>query len=166
MITHSGKKLHSKKNHLNYFKKTYKFEYKKLTQSDMEDCKKLFNAWHNEKDDDLKLIGESKDATNKVLDNFDALSVVGGGIYVDGKMIAFSIGEKITNDMALIHLEVANPEYRGAFNIMNQQFCENEWHDLKYVNREEDMGLEGLRKAKLAYNPVFLIDRYNAVLKG
>lgn len=165
MISHSGKKLHSKKNHLNYFKKTYNFEYKKLTESDMADCKKLFNTWHEEKDDALKLIGESKDATFKVLDNFDALGVKGGGIYVDGELIAFSVGEKITEEMALIHLEVASPEFRGAFNIMNQQFCENEWHNLKYVNREEDMGLEGLRKAKLAYCPVFLVDRWNAVLK-
>ena len=165
MITHSGKKLHSKKNHLNYFKKTYNFEYRTLSEVDMPLCKRLFEAWHKEKDDSLKLIGESKDATFRVLDNFNALGVKGGGIYIDNKLIAFSIGEQITDDMALIHLEVANPLYRGAFNIINQQFCENQWYDLKYVNREEDMGLEGLRKAKLAYNPIFLIDRYNAVLK-
>ena len=165
MITHSGKKLHSKKNHLNFFKKNYNFEYKKLGQADMADCKALFDMWQAGKEEDMKLIYESKEATYRVLDNFETLGVCGGGIYVDGEMIAFSIGEKITNDMALIHLEVANPMYRGAFNIINQQFCENEWKNLKYVNREEDMGLEGLRKAKLAYCPVFLVDRFNAVLK-
>ena len=67
--------------------------------------------------------------------------------------------------LLLIHLEVANAAYRGAFNVINQQFCLNEWNNLKYVNREEDMGIEGLRKAKLAYAPAYLVDRFNAVLK-
>lgn len=166
MITHSGKKLHSKKNHLNYFLKNYNFEYRTLSENDMDECKALFDMWQAQKEEDLKLIAESKEATYKVLDNFKELGVKGGGIWLDDKLIAFSIGEQITENMALIHLEVADSSYRGAFNAINQKFCENEWKDLKYVNREEDMGIEGLRKAKTAYNPVFLIDRYNAVFKG
>lgn len=162
MITHAGKKLHQKRNHLNYFLKTYQYEYIELTHDDMEECRTLFDRWIDEKEA-LHWIGDSREATYRLLDHFDYLGVRGGGIKIDGELIAFSIGEPVTDNTALIHIEFGDPTIRGAFNIINQQFCEHAWSAYQYVNREEDMGLPGLRQAKLAYRPVRILDKYNAV---
>ena len=166
MISHSGKKLHSKKNHLNYFRNNYDFTYSPITEDDIEDCRSLFLRWQGSKDTGDKFIDDSIEATNRILDNYAALGVRGGCIRVGGELAAFSIGEQTCPDMALIHLEVASGELRGAFNIINQQFCEHEWSELSYVNREEDMGLAGLRQAKLAYAPCEISECYNAVETG
>ena len=163
LITLSGKKLHQKRNHLNYFKNNYNFEYVKLTENDMPECKKLFERWTEEKQDDDS--GDNaRGATYKVIDNFSALGVVGGGIKINGQLEAASFAEPVTNDTVLAHLEFGNSSIRGVFNAINQQFCEHEWSEYKYINREEDMGLSGLRQSKLAYRPIYLIDKYAAVL--
>lgn len=161
MITLSGKKLHAKRNHFNYFKNNYAYEYKTLTQGDMKDCMSLFNAWVSEKGDEEDM-GASRRAAAKLLENFDELPVRGGGIYMDGKLSAFSIGEPVSLDTALIHVEFAL-DYRGLFNVINSEFCAHEWTDFQYVNREEDMGLPGLRQTKLAYRPAYLLEKFNAV---
>jgi len=161
MITLSGKKLHSKRNHYNYFKNTYNYTYRSLHQSDMADCMNLFEQWVNEKDD-LNHLGNSRQATERLLLNFENLPVQGGGIYIKDELVAFSIGEPVSTDTVLIHLEFA-ADLRGAFNAINLEFCSHEWKDFLYVNREEDMGLPGLRQAKLAYRPVRLLEKFNAV---
>ena len=112
------------------------------------------------------MVEYSKIPSLRILENAKELGVTVGGIYVDGELIAFSVGEAQTPNMALIHLEYANTEFRGAFNIINQQFTKNEWSSFKYINREEDMGLEGLRKAKMAYRPVKMIEKYYGEYKG
>ena len=162
LINLSGKKFHQKRNHLNAFLNTYSFKYKRI--EDTKECTELFEKW---------LLTQPKEAvdfsrmpTLRLLENAKELGVTVGGIYVNEKLIAFSAGEPQTEDTALIHIEYADTSYRGAFNIINQQFVENEWKDFTYINREEDMGLEGLRRAKLAYRPVKLIEKYNAEYKG
>lgn len=166
LITLSGKKLHSKRNHVNYFRNTYDFTYNAMSADDIAECKAVFDKWIDNKADSMRFIPESRVAAYTLLDNFDALPVRGGVIRVGGKIVAYSVGEPITGNMALLHIEFADPDLRGTFNIINQQFCEHAWSDFKYVNREEDMGLEGLRRAKQAYRPVFMVDKYNAVWKG
>ncbi len=161
MITLSGKKLHAKRNHYNYFKNTYAYTYKDLTKDDMGDCLALFDRWVDEKED-MKWMDGSREATVRLLENFDELPVRGGAIYVDGEMVSFSIGEPVSDDTALIHLEFA-VDLRGAFNAMSKEFCEHAWKEFTYVNREEDMGLPGLRHAKLAYRPAKLLEKFNAV---
>lgn len=162
LINLTGKDLHAKRNHYNYFKKNYNYEYVKMTENDVSECKILFDRWIEEKEESRWLLS-SRDATFMALDNFITLGLSGGMIKVDGEICAFSLGEPVSSDTALIHFEVATPEMRGAFNVINREFCANEWADFKYVNREEDMGLEGLRKAKEAYRPAFLIEKFNAV---
>ena len=73
---------------------------------------------------------------------------------VDGNLEAFTLGEKLNADTAVIHLEKANPEIRGLYAAINQSFLENAWQDTAWVNREQDLGEPGLRKAKLSYHPV------------
>ncbi len=161
MITLSGKKLHAKRNHFNYFKNHYAYEYKTLTQEDMPACMALFDAWVAEKGEE-KDMSASRRATAKLLANYNALPVRGGGIYINGKLSAFSVGEPISKTTALIHVEFAL-DYRGLFNVINSEFCAHEWTKFQYVNREEDMGLPGLRQTKLAYRPAYLLEKFNAV---
>ena len=160
----SGKKLHQKRNHLNAFVSTYSFVYERIGQAQKDECISLFEKWLLTQPEET--VAFSKTPTLRLLNNLDALSVTAGGIYVNGKLVAFSAGEGITDDMALIHVEYADTFYRGAYNAINQQFVEHEWQNYLYINREEDMGLEGLRRAKLAYRPVRFVEKFSGEYKG
>ena len=81
-------------------------------------------------------------------------------MYVDNKLEAFTIGELINPNMALVHIEKANPNIRGLYQYINQQFILNEFPEVEFVNREEDLGIPGLRKAKLSYHPVRFVEKY------
>ncbi len=165
LISLSGKRLHSKKNHLNSFKRNHEFVYRCIKPEDIPNCKDLFDLWYNEKGEITRLMPESRIATYKLLDNIYDLGLKGGLIEVDGKFVACTVGEKVTKDTALIHVEFADTSYNGSYAIINQQFAEREWSDMKYINREEDMGNEGLRKAKESYQPIKLLNSYKAILK-
>ncbi len=163
MITLSGKKLHAKRNHLNYFKNNVNYTYRSLKGEDMPACLALFDRWIGEKEE-MHLLDSSREATKRLLDNFDKLPVRGGGIFIDGELSAFSIGEPVTEETALIHVEYAL-SHRGIFNAISSEFCADAWREFAFVNREEDMGLSGLRHAKMAYRPVRLLTKWNAVPK-
>jgi hypothetical protein len=91
------------------------------------------------------------------------LGVAGGSIYVGDKLVAFTMGEQVREDMAVIHIEKADASYVGLYAAINQQFVMHEWKDVVYVNREEDMGIPGMRKAKLSYHPAKLLEKFDAV---
>ena len=158
MISLSGKKLHSKKNHLNRFKKTYKYEYVKITASDKDDVLKAYDSW-SELGDDKYLLAE-REAIGEITENIEELGIKGAMLKVDGEIVAFTFGDKLTDNMAVIHIEKANTEYYGAYAAINQMFAENQWSGYKYLNREDDCGLEGLQKAKKSYQPVFMVEKY------
>ena len=164
LINLRGNKFQQKRNHLNAFLKKYEYSYERLTIENIDEIKELFNKWQNGQTNHD--VGESKKATLRLIENMDKLDVVGGGIRVDGKLVAFSAGEAITDEMAHIPLEFADIDYRGAFNVINRDFCANEWKNYKYINREEDMGVEGMRYAKRAYNPIKMIEKYRTIYKG
>ena len=90
---------------------------------------------------------------------FKELELTGGILRVDGQIVAFTIGEPICSDTFVVHIEKAFPDVQGAYTMINQQFVEHECMDYKYVNREEDTGDEGLRKAKRSYRPVFMVEK-------
>lgn len=157
LITLAGKKLQSKRNHINRFQRENPdWEYVSLsTPNDLALCFDLLKEWSEEKEE-----GADKYdflATKIMLDNFNALDLVGGGIKVNGKLIAFTVGERLTNDTFVVHIEKAFAEIHGAYTIMNQQFIEHEASQYEYINREEDMGIESLRKAKLSYQPDIIL---------
>ena len=168
--TLKGRKNQKKRNHLNFFLKEYegRFNYKKLDKDDFNDCIELLKNWainkeeHGNVDDgiDDEFIG-----IKKIFDNYDVLreEVSISGVYIDNKLEAFTIGEYLNKDMALIHIEKANPEIRGVYQYINQQFLLNEFKDVELVNREEDLGIEGLRKAKLSYHPCKFVEKYTVV---
>lgn len=165
LINLKGKKFHSKRNHINKFKQSNNFEYRSLDNSLIDECIAYANLWYIKNHEKAgKSLEEEKNAIIDALNNFEALSFKGGVIMIEEKVEAFSYGEQFTPNMAVIHVEKANPEIQGAYTIINQQFCENEWRDIEFINREEDMGLEGLRKAKLSYKPAFMVEKYHATL--
>lgn len=161
----SGKKFHAKKNHVNKFRKLYPdFKYERMTPDNAAECLALFDSWRENKEFEIDGFDEEREAIVELLSNWKNLDVTGGCLRVDGKMVAFSLGEPLRDDAVVIHLEHADTSYNGAFAMMNQQFLEHEWQDYKYVNREEDMGLPGMRKAKESYRPVFMVKKYVATL--
>jgi hypothetical protein len=167
LIALRGKRYHAKRNHVNRFSANYDFKYEEMGQAEAEECKAAFLAWYAEKKD-VERIEASEEATFRLLDAFSEFSAYGargGLIRVGGKPVACSVGEPLTDDMALIHVEFADPLFEGAFNVVNREFCERAWADYRYVNREEDMGLEGLRRAKESYRPCRMIEKYTATLR-
>lgn len=157
LINLSGKKLHAKRNHINRFISNYNFEYKTITKNLIGACKEIENMWIENKDDmsDADKKSEFKSTMN-VLENYDFLGCRGGIIFIEGKPSAYSVGEMMSDKTALIHIEKADKNIDGLYQIINQLTCKNEFSDSVFINREEDMGLEVLRKAKLSYHPEML----------
>jgi hypothetical protein len=159
LITLSGKKLQSKRNHINRFKQDNpNWEYFPLTtRSELDECAAMLDEWENLREDE-KSLRYDYIATCLMLKHFDYLQLKGGAIRVNGKIVAFTIGEKLTDDSFVIHVEKAFSDVNGAYAIINQQFVENEASEFTYINREEDMGIDNLRKAKLSYHPDELLE--------
>ncbi len=166
LIMLSGKELHSKKNHINRFKRTYDYQYMPLTSADYAEITTAYDEWlaKREIEEDYYLESE-KQSISDILKNFDLLGCKGAKLYANGRLCAFTIGEQLNDNTALIHIEKADMEIGGAYAAINQMFLENEWSHLEYVNREDDFGIEGLRKAKQSYRPLFMVEKYTAILK-
>ncbi len=161
-----GRKYSSKKNHLNYFKRTYsQYEYRPLTAELLPSCLATALEWYDLRGlDEASEIELEKAAVIDILNHYDILGLSGGAILIDGKMEAFTIGEQITSEMALIHVEKGNPNIRGVYQAINQEFCRDRWSDMKFINREEDMGIEGLRQAKESYHPIKMVEKYDVMI--
>lgn len=162
-----GRALHSKRNHVNKFKRTYNYKYEPMTSADADEIITEYDNWLSKHDVDMDyyLEGE-RQSIGDILRNFDALGCQGAKLYADGKLCAFTIGEQLNSDTAVIHIEKADIDFNGAYAAMNQLFAENQWSHLKYINREDDFGVPGLRRAKKSYRPVFMIEKYSATLTG
>lgn len=158
--TFGGKKLQKKRNHLNFFYKEYndRYSYEAMNKDNAIECIEFLEKWKTDVDDTFMI--EERRGVKKVLELFDQLPYVGGIIRIDNKVEGFVIGSKLTEDMCQENVEKANDEYRGIYQALIQQFFIHEFTDVKYVNREDDLGYENLRQAKLAYNPVFMIEKY------
>lgn len=167
MRTLSGRKNVKKRNHINYFLKEYegRFEYRLLNENDFEDCLEVMKEWTTNKEENNEVSEEMEEeliGIKKLFQNYSILKdkLIIAGIYIDGKLEAFTMGEYLNPNMALIHIEKANPFIRGLYPYINQQFLVHEFSAVEFVNREEDLGIEGLRKAKLSYHPVKFVEKY------
>lgn len=161
LITLSGKKLHGKRNHINKFKELYPdWSYETITKENVEECFQMALKWReiNQCEKDVEKRDEMC-VTLNALRLMEELKLRGGLIRVDGEVIAFAIGEPLNPDTFVVHIEKAFSDIQGAYPIINQQFAAHEAKDYLYVNREEDTGSEGLRKAKLSYRPAFLVEK-------
>lgn len=165
LATLRGKKLHGKRNHINKFLSAHPdYEYKKLDESHIEDCIALYDKWITEKEQSKELEDERKSVL-LALRNMKALGLTGGTIYVDGKLGAFTVGERIRDDVQLVHIEKADTDIDGLYPMINQQYVLHECTDVMYINREEDMGHAGMRKAKRSYQPCYMVEKYLLSLK-
>lgn len=163
LATLSGKKLHTKRNHINKFVSTYEYTYKELNSSIFNDCIQSVEKWmHLKYEGDRGAYENELGTIKKAFQYFDELSLSGGAIYVGDKLVAFCVGEQLNSDTAVVHIEKADIDYQGSFALINRDYVKNKWKYIKYINREEDLGIEGLRKAKLSYYPEFLVDKYVA----
>ena len=165
--TLAGTKNQKKRNHLSYFLKEYenRFTYKLLNEDNFSECIDLLKEWSQlkaENDTYDESVDEELIGIKKIFNNYDKLSdkIKIAGVYIDDKLEAFTIGELLNKNMAVIHIEKANANIRGLYPFINKEFLVNEFSDVEFVNREEDMGIEGLRKAKLSYHPVRFVEKY------
>ncbi len=168
LISLTGKKLQAKRNHINRFKADNPdWHYFPLTTTkELNECSVMLDEW-----EDLNISKAEKSlrydylATKIMLNNFHYLQLKGGAVRVEGKIIAFTIGEELTKDTFVVHVEKAISGINGAYTIINQQFAEKELSNYTYINREEDMGLDYLRQAKMSYYPDILLKERIATLK-
>ena len=161
LATLAGKKLHGKRNHINKFKTLYPdWTYEALSDDNVEDCFQMALEWRNENgcEDDPEKNAEMCVTLNS-LRLYKELGLKGGVLKAQGRIVAFTVGEPLCDDTFVVHIEKAFPDVEGAYPMINQQFVQHECMDYKYVNREEDTGAEGLRKAKLSYRPAFLEEK-------
>jgi hypothetical protein len=161
LATLSGKKYHSKRNHISSFKKKYQWSYEPLCNDNVKDVLIMLNKWYRE--NALKINSSmdiEREGLNKILSDLKLPGVRGGVLYVDGQVVAFTLGCEISKEVFDVNIEKALSDYDGAYAMINQQFVINELIDYKYINREDDMGIEGLRKAKLSYKPSILLPKY------
>ena len=103
-------------------------------------------------------------AVEKCLNNYGSLNLKGGILRVDGQIVGYTIGEALNSDTIVVHVEKAFQEFRGAYQFINREFIKKIAPGFQYVNREDDIGDEGLRKAKESYYPIFMLEKFTATL--
>jgi uncharacterized protein len=161
LVRLSGNKYHTLKNHINRFNKQYAWEYSPLTPALVGECLDLQEEWCRLRQclESPSLLSEEQ-AIIEAINHIDRLHYRGGVIRVQGKVEAFTLGEPLNPETAVIHIEKANPQLPGLYSLLQQQFLEKEWAETPWVNREQDLGVAGLRKAKQALHPEFMVHKY------
>ena len=162
MSTLSGRKYHSKKNHFNSFKNNYNFIYEEINENNLQDCIRFANEWYSETEATPPLLKEQK-VLIKAFENYFKLNLIGAIIKINEKIVAFCVGEKMYKEnIFCTHFEKASSEFQKAYTVINKLFSEFSINNFEFVNREDDAGIEGLRKAKLSYYPEFILEKYYA----
>lgn len=165
LISLKGKKYHSKRNHISNFKKS-PWKYKELTPDLFNDSIEFITNTYNKKNDaeDFSAVVEQF-AINTFFTNFEYMNLKGGVLYQNDKIVGVTIGEKINSDTLVVHIEKASSDVNGAYPTICNEFAKANASDLKYINREEDLGIEGLRKSKRSYNPCFQLEKHTVIFK-
>lgn len=162
LVTLSGKSLQSKRNHINKFEKLYPdYTFEEVNERNLEGCLKLSHTWLEHTEADSSRLDEQIMIENCLLHR-ESLGLSTGVLSVEGKVIAFTFGSPINGDTFGIHVEKADTTYEGAFTMINREFARHIPEQYRYINREEDLGIEGLRKSKLSYKPELMLTKYTA----
>ena len=166
LATLAGKKFQAKRNHINKFKRTYRYEYTPITPDRIRKCLDLEAEWCKaNRCDQHEGTGNERRALLFALHHFEELGLTGGILHVEGRIAAFTFGMPINRDTFGVHVEKADTAIDGAYAMINREFADHLPEQYVYLNREEDLGIEGLRKAKLSYRPVRILEKYMACLK-
>lgn len=161
-----GKNYQPKRNHVNKFRKEYEFTYEPLTANVLPACLQFESEWcmkHGYIENEN--IRNERRALTFALRHFEELDLTGAIIHIGGRMVAFTFGAPITHDTFGVHYEKADISFDGAYSAINQLFASHLPEQYIYLNREEDLGIPGLRQAKLSYHPVILLEKTKAVKK-
>ena len=167
LIDLAGRKYHGKRNHIAYFKNNHDWHFEPINDGNMQLCLDMNRKWealNREKDPDE--IDSELEAIKRAFSNFDELGFKGGVLYADGEVVAYTLGEELNSSAFCTHIEKAYASVRGAYPTVNREFAANMLANYKFINREDDTGSEGLRKAKLSYYPEILLQKYRAFYKG
>ncbi len=165
LINLRGKKYHSKRNHISIFKKQ-SWEYKSLTPDLFDDCIEFVTESYNKKanTDDYSAVVEQF-AINTFFSNFEYMNLLGGVLFQNDRIVGVTIGEKLNSNTLVVHIEKALSDVNGAYPTLCNEFAKANAFDLKYINREEDLGIEGLRKSKRSYKPCFQLEKHSVIFK-
>ncbi len=166
MASLSGKKYHGKRNHItNFKKKNPDWSFEILNDTNIPECVALHSEWIKNHEDDSDYSYEFESVLT-AFENYEKLGFLGGLIRVGGKVIAYTMGERHSDRLFVTHFEKAPADIQGAYPIINQEFTKNCLMSYEYVNREEDLGIEGLRRAKQSYNPEIFLEKCVAYYNG
>ena len=166
LIGLSGKKYHGKRNHISFFKKTFDWQYERITPQNIDECRRMNEEWERiNSERKPEEIATEQRAVNHAFNHFEELGLIGGLIRTQDGVVAYTIGEPINEQCFCTHIEKAFASVRGAYPIINNEFAIHELSGYRYINREEDTGDEGLRKAKLSYYPEILLEKHLAYYK-
>jgi uncharacterized protein len=156
-----GRHFDGKRNFIRQALASHRCEYRRITAGNVSDCLALETSWCNLRHCELDPGLEAEQRAIAVcFENWERFSLIGGAVVVDGRIQAFAIGERLNPTTAVVHFEKANPELRGMYQLINHWFSQNELSEFAYVNREQDLGIEGLRKAKESYHPHRMVRKF------
>lgn len=162
-----GKKYQPKRNHINKFKNLYKYEYHPITRDIIPLCMELEYKWYqaNKTEADVEDLKHENQSMIFALNHFEELNLIGGVIIANDEIVAFTYGSPVNQDTFAVHVEKADVKYEGIFSLINQEFVSHLPEQYIYINREEDLGIPGLRQSKLSYHPAILLEKNTAIKK-
>lgn len=166
LITLQGRRYHGKRNHVTRFMRAYegRYMYRALRACDMSECLRLWDKWYSERVGQMSMeqrlaAAQEREMIAEAFGAMHLLGMRGGVVEVDGEMAAFTLGER-ERDMMLVRLEKALDQYEGIYAFINREFAEHGFEGINWINREEDMGIPGLRRSKQSYYPDHMVKKY------
>ena len=166
LISLTGRHLHGKRNHCNRFESEHDWSFRALTESYFPACAALLERWAAEEAPELAAdIDGERAAIRRAFQHYDALGLLGGALFAEGELVAFAIGEPISSETFDVHFEKARTDINGAYAMVNREFARlvcKTYPNIRYINREDDIGLENLRKSKESYAPDILLRKFTA----
>ncbi len=161
LIDLPGRKYDAKRNFINRIKSQHQYEYVCLDHKLAAECHEFADRWCDERScDTVEGLRRERCAVYEMLTDFAPLGLRGGAIRIDGRVVAFSLGEALNPETLVVHVEKADGSIDGLYQLINNEFCLNEAAAYAYVNREQDLGVPGLRKAKESYHPTRLVETW------
>ena len=161
----AGRKYDGKRNHIKQVRARGSYEYRPLSKELIPGCMHVLDVWSKNKflkEDiaNLETLIFGEKAIKEYLKHFEVLGLLGGVLMKDGKVVVFTIASRLNKDTAVTYVEVSLPDEKGLNQLLNQEFCKHGLKEFTFVNREQDLGHEGLRKAKMSYHPDHLVNKY------
>lgn len=158
-----GKRFDGKRNRIKKFERSVNSQYVRLTQEHFHGCRELLEKWYRERESEngTGFFVAARQAVEEAFRFYETLNFVGAAIIINGKVEAFTVASELSSDTAVIHFEFTSSAYPGLNQFINREFVRRELGAYAFINREQDLGLPGLRKYKLSYHPIDLVKKFN-----